>query len=119
MRITPYGRLLHGGLTCLTSQEPFLVVLHLFLTCKCTRKTLRGNIFAADRIFFGRLRPEVFNIVIQLKLSKFLQVLLTVSVIIFFDIIFRFVVYYFNQHCEQCKGFFKRKTEREQFDGKH
>ena len=105
--------------TCLTSQEPFLVVLHLFLTYKCTRKTLRGNIFVADRIFFGRLRPEVFNIVTQLKLSKFLQVLLTVSVIIFFDVIFRFVVYCFNQPCEQRKAFFERKTEREQFDGKH
>ena len=99
--------------------EPFLVVLHLFLTYKCTRKTLRGNIFVADRIFFGRLRPEAFNIVTHLKLSKFLQVLLTVSVIIFFDVIFRFAVYCFNQPCKQRKGFFERKTEREQFDGKH
>ena len=45
----------------------------------------------------------------KLKLLKFLQALLTVSVIIFCNIIFRFAVYCFNQRCEQCKGFFWAK----------
>ena len=36
---------------------------------------------------------------------------LTVSVIIFSDIILRFAVYCFNQHCQQCKGFFEQKTK--------
>ena len=25
----------------------------------------------------------------------------------------------FHQHCEQCKGFFEQKIERQQFEGKH
>ena len=58
-----YGRLTE--LTCLTSQESVLVALHLFLTYKRTRKPLLGNLFVVDRTFLGRLRPEVFNIVIH------------------------------------------------------
>ena len=48
----------------------------------------------------------------NLKLLKFLQALLTASVIIFSDIIFRFAVYCFNQQSEQCNGFFEQKIER-------
>ena len=29
----------------------------LFLTYKCTSKPLPGNLFAVDRIFFGRFNP--------------------------------------------------------------
>ena len=48
----------HGGLTCLASQESFLAMSHLFLTYKCTRKQLLENLFVVDIIFSGRLRPE-------------------------------------------------------------
>ena len=47
----------------------------------------------------------------KMKLSKFLQVLLTGSAIIFSDIIFCFAVHCFEQHCEQCQGFFEQKIE--------
>ena len=76
------------------------------------RKPLLGNLFAVDRIFFGGLddfkRYLVLSIMKiencwKLKLLKFLQVLLTVSVTIFSDMISRFAAYCFNQHCEQCK----------------
>ena len=58
-----YGRLTE--LTCPTSQESFLATLHLFLTYNYTTKPLLGNLFVVDRTFLGRLRPEVFNIVIH------------------------------------------------------
>ena len=32
--------------------------LHLFVTYKCTRQPLLGNLIVVDRVFFGRLRPE-------------------------------------------------------------
>ena len=86
------------------------------LTYKCIRKPLLGNLFVVGRIFFGRLRPEYIQ---YWHTLKFLQLLLTVWVIIFTDIIFRFAVDCFNQHCEQCKGFFERKLERWQFQTKH
>ena len=53
---TAYGRYMVD--LCLTSQLSFLAILHLFLTYKCTRKPLLGNLFVVDRISFGRLRPE-------------------------------------------------------------
>ena len=46
------------GLTCLTSQKSFPAIFHVFLTYKCTRKPLLGNLFVVDRAFFGQLRPE-------------------------------------------------------------
>ena len=49
---------------------------------------------------------------------KFLQIPLTVSVIMSSDVIFRYVAHYFNQHSEHCKGFFERKIERKQFEKK-
>ena len=54
---TAYGRYMVNW-QCLLLQESFLVILNLFLTYKCTKKPLLGNLFVADRIFFGRLRLE-------------------------------------------------------------
>ena len=90
-----------------------------FLTYKCTSKPLLGISLLLTESSLDDLDLHIFNIVIpenwklqKIKLLKFLQVLLTVSVIIFSDIIFRFAVYCFNQQREQCKGFFERKMER-------
>ena len=47
--VTVYIRyMVHGQLICLTSQESFLAILHLFLTYKTTRKPLLGNVFLSD-----------------------------------------------------------------------
>ena len=80
--------------------------------CTYFRKPLLRNLFVVDRIFFGGWYSfmKIENCW-KLKLMKFLQVLLIVSVTIFSDIIFRFAVHCFNQHCEQCKSFFERKIE--------
>ena len=78
-------------------------------------KPLLGNLFVVDKILFGQLRPENCW---KLKLLKFLQVLLTVTMILF-DIIFHFAVYFFIQHCEQCKGFFDQKIKKWQFEGNY
>ena len=79
----------------------FLAIWHLLLTYKYTRKPLLGNLFVADRIFFGRLRPEDIQYCHswKLKLLKVETVETSPSFfdcIIFFDIIFCLAVYCFT-----------------------
>ena len=92
----------------------------LFLQfCIYFRKS-RGNLFVVDKNLLWRIKTWRCSILWfmkienwwKLKLLKFLQVLLTVSVIIFSDIISCLAVFCINQHCEQWKGFFERKSER-------
>ena len=112
---TAYDRYMMGWTcTCRTVQESFPAILHLFLTYKCRRKPLLGNLFVIGRIFFGRLRPEDIKYCHSWKLKtaeswncwnicrffwwyqwyfpiSFSALQLAVSVI-FIDIIFRFAV---------------------------
>ena len=97
----------------------FLEILHLFLTYKCTRKPLLGNLFVVDRIFFGRLRPEDIKYCHSQKL-KLLEVETVETSASSFDCTsdnffgyhFPFYSVLFYQHCEQCNGFFEQKIER-------
>ena len=55
---------IHDGLNMYMSYRArvfscnFAFISNLFLTYKCRRKPLLGNLFVISRIFFGRLRPE-------------------------------------------------------------
>ena len=79
----------------------------LFLQfCISFRKPLLGNLFLIDRIFFGGLDLKIFNIanhenwkLLEVETVKTSASSLTVSATIFPDIITRFAVYCFNQHC--------------------
>ena len=104
-RLTQITRLVHGGLTfsprkSLVYKEAITEGFICSWQNRCwTTKTWRYSILSFMKI-------ENWW---KLRLLKFLQVILTVSGIIFSDIFFPFC---FNQHCEQCKGFFERKIGR-------
>ena len=85
------------------------------------KEVVTGKFICSWQILLGTTKTWRYSILSFMKIEncwklklllKFLQVLLTVSVIIFSNIIFRFAVYFFNQHCEHCKGFFEWKIER-------
>ena len=42
----------------IVSNRPWQLIKTLKTFAKCTRKPLLGNLFAADRIFYGQPRPE-------------------------------------------------------------
>ena len=107
-------------IVCLTSQMSFRAILHLFLTYKCIRKPLLGNLFVIDRrIFFGRLRHEDIQHCHSWKLKtaggwnllKFLQVLLTVSMTMFSNIILRFAVYCFTNIVSSVRVSLSKKSK--------
>ena len=104
-------------LTQVTVGTWWIDIFHLARVSFCKFINVQGShywriLFVVNRIFFGRLRPE------DIQYWKLLEVETVEISACSFDCIsdnifrYHFPFCSFNQHCEQCKGFFERKIER-------